>query len=88
MRAYKRTSREQEMRVSDILYGLNAKKPKEESFEAENSQGKKIEKEHQNTKKAENSTTMEQCKMQRENAHERSVVEKAPINITFNFVAN
>ena len=75
------------MRVSDILYGLNVKKPKEECFEAENSVEKKIETQHQNTKKAENPTTTPQNKMQIENAHERSV-GKAPINITFNFVTN
>lgn len=87
VRAYKRSSSEKEMRVSHVLYGLNVKKAKEESFKAENPQEKKIETEDQNTRKAENSASTEKNKIQPENADERSM-EKASIKITFNFFTN
>ena len=91
VRAYKRTSTEQEMRVSDILYGVNVqKKAKEESSGDDKCvQEKKIEiksvNENQNTKKSAFWTTMEQNKIEQDNA-DHEFLEKAPINISFNFV--
>ena len=79
------------MRVSDILYGLNLqKKAKEESSEDDKcAQEKKPEvnsvNENQNTKKAAFCTTTEQNKIQNDNA-DHKIFEKAPINISFNFV--
>ena len=92
VRAYKRTSTEQEMRVSDILYDLNVqKKAKEETSEDDKcAQKKTIEiesaNENQNAmKKAGHSRTMEQNIIQNDIA-DYEILGKAPINISFSFV--
>ena len=92
VRAYKRTSTKQEMRVSDILYGLNVRKKAklEESCEDEKwAQEETVEidsvNKNQNRKQAGDSTTTEENKIQKENT-DQEIVAKAPINISFNFV--